>query len=79
MRWADEIQQAFYNGWKSIHGLKHQTIDSAFGFTIHIPKTVRNNDLAMLRKSDVNNSFRDLQSDSNYIQCRIYGESAYKT
>ena len=25
MRWSDEIQQAFYNGWKSVHGLKHKT------------------------------------------------------
>ena len=24
-RWDESIQRAFYNGWKSIHGLKHQT------------------------------------------------------
>jgi hypothetical protein len=24
-RWDRKIQEAFYNGWKSIHGLKHQT------------------------------------------------------
>ena len=80
MRWADEIQQAFYNGSKSIHGLKHQTIDSALGFTIHIcgPETVRHNDLALLRESDVNNIFRNLQA-TNENQCRIFGDSAYKT
>ena len=80
MRWADEIQQAFYNGWKSIHGLKHQTIDSAYGFTIHIcgPETVRHNDLALLRESDVNNTFRDLQA-TNANQCRIFGDTAYRT
>ena len=82
MRWADEIQQAFYNGWKSIHGLKHQTIDSAFGFTIHIfgPETVRHDDLALLRESDVNNMFRNLQVHcAEWNQCRIFGDSAYKT
>ena len=36
MRWTDEIQRAFYNGWKSIHGLKHQTVDNPYGFTIQI-------------------------------------------
>ena len=24
-RWDVEINRAFYNGWKSVHGLKHQT------------------------------------------------------
>ena len=24
-RWNVEVQRAYYNGWKSIHGLKHQT------------------------------------------------------
>jgi hypothetical protein len=33
-RWDPLIQQAFYNGWKSIHGLKHQTLDCAYGMTI---------------------------------------------
>ena len=28
-RWDPLIQKAFYNGWKSIHGLKHQTVDCA--------------------------------------------------
>ena len=36
MRWTDEVQRAVYNGWKSIHGLKHQTVNNAYGFTIHI-------------------------------------------
>ena len=33
-RWDQTIQEAFYNGWKSIHGLKHQTVDNAFGCTV---------------------------------------------
>ena len=35
-RWDNDVQRAFYNGWKSIHGLKHQTVDNALGFTIDI-------------------------------------------
>lgn len=50
-RWDADIQRAFYNGWKSIHGLKHQTVDDAFGFTEDIegPCSLRRNDLAVLR------------------------------
>jgi len=33
-RWSEAIQRAFYNGWKSVHGLKHQTVDLAHGFTV---------------------------------------------
>ena len=33
-RWDPNIQKAFYNGWKSIHGLKHQTMDVAYGMTV---------------------------------------------
>jgi hypothetical protein len=33
LRWDEEIQRTFYNGWKSIHGLKHQTVDLAYGMT----------------------------------------------
>ena len=24
-RWDVDVNRAFYNGWKSVHGLKHQT------------------------------------------------------
>jgi len=34
LRWDQTIQEAFYNGWKSVHGLKHQTVDNAFGCTV---------------------------------------------
>jgi hypothetical protein len=35
-RWSDAIQRAFYNGWKSVHGLKHQTVDIAHGLTVDL-------------------------------------------
>ena len=82
MRWTDEVQRAFYNGWKSIHGLKHQTVDNAYGFTIHIagPTTVRKNDLTLFRESDINGIFSRLQENSTiWSQCRIFGDSAYKS
>ena len=28
-RWSNDVQRSIYNGWKSIHGLKHQTMDNA--------------------------------------------------
>ena len=54
-RWDPAIQEAFYNGWKSIHGLKHQTVDDAFGFTEDCagPASLRNNDIRVLRESEV--------------------------
>jgi hypothetical protein len=36
MRWDDLVQRAFYNGWKSIHGLKHQSVENAFGFAVDL-------------------------------------------
>lgn len=72
------IQRSFYNGWKSIHGLKHQTVDIAHGITIDIygPMSLRRNDLTLLRQSDIVNRLRDLQSnnDSQYV---MFGDSAY--
>ena len=79
-RWDDDIQRAFYNGWKSIHGIKHQTIENAFGFCedLHGPESVRENDLTLLGNSSINARFRDLQAsaddDEQYL---IFGDSAY--
>ncbi len=78
-RWDPHIQRAFYNGWKSMNGLKHQTVDDAYGFTVDCygPASLRRNDLILLRDSDINDSFARLQlnSDVDYI---IFGDSAYK-
>ena len=32
-RWSNDVQRSFYNGRKSIHSLKHQTVNNALGFT----------------------------------------------
>ena len=77
-RWIDLIQRAFYNGWKSVHGLKHQTIDSAHGLTMHMygPTSLRRNDLRLLSKSELNDKLAALCMQYNQI-CRVYGDSIY--
>lgn len=86
-RWDPLINQAFYNGWKSIHGLKHQSVDIAYGFSIdlHGPASLRRNDLSLLRRSNVNDRFRDVQRPNNIdsdefdrLLYMIFGDSAYK-
>eukprot|EP01035_Chromulina_nebulosa_P020050 gene20050-26030_t len=56
-RWDPIIQKEFYNGWKSVPGLKHQTIDCAFGMTVDMfgPWSLHNNDLKLFRESNINN------------------------
>lgn len=80
VRWDDEVQRSFYNGWKSIHGLKHQTVDNAYGLTVDMcgPTSLRRNDLAVLRMSNINERFALLQrgSPEQYV---IFGDSAYHT
>jgi hypothetical protein len=73
-RWDSDIQRAFYNGWKSIHGLKHQTVDNSLGFTIdiHGPCSLRRNDLRLFRESNINERMRNA---GDWI---IFGDSAYK-
>ena len=78
-RWSDDIQRAFYNGWKSVHGLKHQTVDNAYGFTVDMcgPTSLRRNDLTLLGESDINNRMMELQL-LDEIQYCIFGDSAYQ-
>ena len=77
-RWDEDIQRAFYNGWKSIHGLKHQTVDNAYGFCedIYGPVTLRDNDLTLLRLSRVNMRFAEILEGQDDQYC-IFGDSAY--
>jgi hypothetical protein len=76
-RWACNIQKAFYNGWKSIHGLKHQTVDIAHGFTIDMygPTSVRRNDLRLLGLSRINERMAAMQVGGEPVTG--YGDSIY--
>ena len=81
-RWCESIQRAFYNGWKSIHGMKHQTVDNAYGITVDMfgPTSLRRNDNTLLRLSDINGRLRALQEDELLEdQFHIFGDSAYPT
>ena len=77
-RWDEDIQRAFYNGWKSTHGLKHQTVDNAYGFCEDLcgPESLRYNDLTLLRISQVNAKCDAILEDSDDQYC-IFGDSAY--
>ena len=78
-RWEDTIQRAFYNGWKSIHGLKHQTVDNAYGITVDLygPTSLRRNDLCLLRESEINDRMSQAQLNERN-QFIIFGDSVYK-
>jgi hypothetical protein len=78
-RWSDVIQRSFYNGWKSVHGLKHQTVNNAFGFTVDMtgPESLRRNDLFLLRKSRIVERLKNIQV-GDLMQYIIFGDSAYR-
>lgn len=78
-RWDEAISRAFYNGWKSVNGLKHQTINDAFGICVDMcgPTSLRRNDLTVLRMSNINQRLRDIQM-GEAEQNIIMGDSAYK-
>ena len=46
-RYDPLIQQAWYNGWKKLHGLKWQTLDLPNGMNMHVwgPVSLRHNDI----------------------------------
>ena len=77
-RWHPLIQRAFYNGWKSVHGLKNQTVDTAFGMTMDIygPYSLRKNDLKLLTYSRINARLREIQ-EGRPDQLTLYGDSIY--
>ena len=54
-RYGDEVQRSMYNGWKSQHGVKDQTVDGATGHTLDLfgPLPIRQNDLHLLRESSI--------------------------
>ena len=77
-RWDKLVQQSFYNEWKSIHGLKHQTVNNCLGMVvdIHGPTSLRLNDLNLLNKSEINDRMRDVQT-AEEDDFDIMGDSAY--
>jgi len=74
------IQEAWYNGWKKLHGMKWQTVDLPNGMTYHAwgAISVRHNDMYSLRHSGINDLTAQQQLH-NALQYFIYGDSAYMT
>jgi hypothetical protein len=72
------LQQAWYNGWKKLHGMKWQTVDLPNGMNYHCwgPFSVRQNDLYSFRHSNINALIAASQA-GQLLQYRIYGDSAY--
>jgi hypothetical protein len=72
--------RSFYNGWKSVHGLKHQTIDCAYGMTVDLfgPYSLRRNNNKLLLESQIYNRLRNLKiNQPKNDQLVIYGDSIY--
>ena len=74
-----------YNGWKSQHGVKDQTVDEASGHTWDMfgPLPIRQNDLYLLRESKILDRWRDAIrelpcQDESIPEFKIFGDSAYK-
>lgn len=74
----NEVQKAFYSGWRRKHGLKWQTVEMPNGLTMHAfgGVSMRHNDNFTLAASGFVPIFRNAQltSEKKYA---LYGDSAY--
>ena len=72
------MQQAFWTGWKKLHGLKWQTTLLANGMDFEVwgPASVRRNDNFTLHQSRIENKLEELQRNS-VLKFKIHGDSAY--
>jgi len=61
-RVPNEIQQAWWNGWKKYHGMKWQSVLLACGmdFLVYGPLSCRQNDLTALDESGIEATLRQL-------------------
>ena len=77
-RVPEELQEAWYSGWKKLHGMKWETVILANGMDLHVfgPESVRHNDLFMLDHSGIEQKMRDLQAGRLFFY-RVFGDSAY--
>ena len=78
MRKTKDLQQAFWTGWKKLHGLKWQTIIMANGMDFEVwgPASVRRNDNFTLHRSNIEQKLADLQINRP-LNYKIHGDSAY--
>ena len=73
-------QRLYYNGWKRVHALKYQSVDTPDGICRQLwgPMLGRRHDVALLSESDLlavmMNSFNDAAGEPYYL----YGDPAYQ-
>ena len=72
------VQQAWWTGWKKLHGLKMQTVfmPNGMDFEVWGPVAVRHNDNYTLARSTILEKLHDCQL-MNLIKYIIFGDSAY--
>ena len=77
-RLPPEIQEAFWTGWKKLHGLKWQTLILANGMDFEVwgPASVRHNDNFTLHRSNILAKLHTLQLGQPIQYC-AFGDSAY--
>ena len=73
-------QQAFYTGWKHLHGVKIQFVTLPNGMIgdASVVASVRHNDAYMVNRSEINERLADCQLD-DVVQHVTYGDSAYNS
>ena len=72
------LQRSFYNGWKSLHGIKFQTIALPNGMMFHVwgPASCRHNDNYTLQHSNIQQVLSNIQLNQP-LKYVVYGDSAY--
>lgn len=77
-RVSKEVQQAWWTGWKKLHGMKWQSITMANGMDFEIwgPVSVRHPDAYTLNHSKIEEKLEQCQQGNN-LQFKIHGDSAY--
>lgn len=73
-----EIQQAWYTGWKKLHGMKWQSVILANGMDFNLwgPVSMRKPDITNLIRSQIQEKLRLLQQN-RLLKFKIHGDSAY--
>ena len=77
-RLPKEIQQAWWTGWKKLHGMKWQSVTMANGMDFEIwgPVSVRHPDAFTLNGSRIEEKLRECQAGRD-LQFKLFGDSAY--
>ena len=72
------VQQAWWTGWKKLHGIKWETLDLPLGMNLYVwgPASVRRNDNFTLGESNIEGKLRALQANER-LKFKVIGDSAY--